>query len=34
MSTSYTRITKEIVEELKQLVGFRNMITDSEKMEH
>ncbi len=34
MSTSYTRITKEIVSELEQIVGSRNLITDLEKMEH
>jgi glycolate oxidase len=34
MSTSYTRLTKAIIEELEKIVGPRNLITDSEKMEH
>jgi glycolate oxidase len=34
MSTSYTRLTKEIIEELEKIVGARNLITDTEKMEH
>ncbi|HKL57892.1 MAG TPA: FAD-binding oxidoreductase [Sphaerochaeta sp.] len=33
MSTSYTRINATIIEELKGIVGSRNLITDLEKME-
>lgn len=34
MSTSYTRLTQEIIKDLEQIVGCRNLTTDVEKMEH
>lgn len=34
MSSAYTRITQAIVQELEAIVGVRNLITDTEKMEH
>lgn len=34
MSPTYTRLTPEIIGDLKQIVGSRNMIADPEKMEH
>ena len=34
MRSVYTRLTQEILKNLEQIVGARNMITDLEKMEH
>jgi len=34
MKSIYTRLTHDILKDLEQIVGARNMITDQEKMEH